>query len=514
MSSLSQGILGSFARVPYAPTIGTATSTGQTTASVTFTAPINNGGRNIVSYTAVSSPGSITATISQSGSGTINLTGLTAGTNYTFTVYATNALGNSVNSASSNQITTSSGGVTFAAWVAAIGGGGGGGAAHQVGGGGGGGGGVNQDSAFVVCGGCQYCVSVGAGGARGIGRIYPTYVGQHATNGTGSCFCSVSDAQSVIADGGGRGAGRISASPSTSSNQDGGSSTYGGGGGEARLSATVPTSQPLGYIYGTSTYGGRGGGTSGPGYVSAGGTSSGGGGGAGSGAQGGDGVSVWGSTSPGGWNPAVYTCAWRCANNRGGSGGAGRNINDGSNDYGTYGAGGGGSRGGWSPVSRLCIIGGVGGDAGQGCSFISVGNYTPAVGGGGATIYSPSSAGPPYAPTGGNTRYGTPGTTNGTAYSGGGGGGGIHEMGINTPANQPICPNFRYLQYSPSFPNPNDLVSYGLASGLGGSGRVIFAYPSDKPDITYISPTLTWNCYQANGRKFYMFCGGAGTITI
>jgi hypothetical protein len=512
MSSLSQGILGSFARVPYAPTIGTATSTGQTTASITFTAPINNGGRNIISYTAVSTPSNITATISQSGSGTINITGLTSGTNYTFVVYATNAIGNSTVSSSSNQITTDSSGIVYSGLVAAVGGGGGGGAAHQVGGAGGGGGGVNQDPAFVVCGGCQYCISVGAGGARGVGKIYGTNVGQHATNGTGSYFCSLSDQQNVVADGGGRGAGQISTGANTRSSQDAGSSTYGGGGGEARLTSTAPTSQPLGYIYGTSTYGGRGGGTWGNGYISAGGVSSGGGGGAGPGAQGGDGVSVWGSTSPGGYNPTVYTCPWRCANNVGGRGGDGKNITDGANDYGTYGAGGGGSRGGWSPVSRLCIIGGLPGAGGTGCSFIGVNSYVFGGGGSGAAIYSPSSAGCPFAPTGGNTCYNAPGAVQGGSNTGAGGGGGLHEMGVFTPANQPVCANCRYIQTAPSAPTTT--ISNGLPSGTGGSGRVIFAYPNDKPDISYISPTLTWNCYNANGKKFYMFWGGTGTITI
>jgi hypothetical protein len=89
-----------------APTIGTATATSSTTATVPFTAPANNGGTQILSYTAISTPGNITGTISQSGSGTINITGLTSLTSYTFTVYATNSAGNSVSSSVSNSITT------------------------------------------------------------------------------------------------------------------------------------------------------------------------------------------------------------------------------------------------------------------------------------------------------------------------------------------------------------------------------------------------------------------------
>ena len=92
--------------VPNAPTIGTATTTGSTTATVSFTQPGNNGGLPITSYTATSSPGGITGTLSQAGSGTINMTGLSQGTSYTFTVTATNSIGTSSPSSASNSITT------------------------------------------------------------------------------------------------------------------------------------------------------------------------------------------------------------------------------------------------------------------------------------------------------------------------------------------------------------------------------------------------------------------------
>lgn len=90
--------------VPGAPTIGSVTLSG-TTASVPFTAPASNGGATITSYTAVSSPGSLTGTLNQAGSGTISVTGLTIGTAYTFTVYATNSAGNSLSSSASNSVT-------------------------------------------------------------------------------------------------------------------------------------------------------------------------------------------------------------------------------------------------------------------------------------------------------------------------------------------------------------------------------------------------------------------------
>jgi hypothetical protein len=91
---------------PGAPTSVTATSTGATTANVSFTAPASDGGAAITSYTATSSPGGITGTISQAGSGTIAMSGLTAGTAYTFTVTATNSAGTSAASSASNSATT------------------------------------------------------------------------------------------------------------------------------------------------------------------------------------------------------------------------------------------------------------------------------------------------------------------------------------------------------------------------------------------------------------------------
>ncbi len=92
------------ATVPGAPTIGTATA-GDAQASVPFTASGSNGGSTIISYTATSSPGSITGTLSQAGSGTITVTGLTNGTAYTFTVKATNAAGQGAASDASNSVT-------------------------------------------------------------------------------------------------------------------------------------------------------------------------------------------------------------------------------------------------------------------------------------------------------------------------------------------------------------------------------------------------------------------------
>jgi len=97
---------GNYGAKPDAPTVGTATVTGTTTATLTFSAPAFDGGVTITSYTATSSPGGVTSTLNQSGGGTFNITGLSPGTAYTFSVTATNAIGTSASSGASNSITT------------------------------------------------------------------------------------------------------------------------------------------------------------------------------------------------------------------------------------------------------------------------------------------------------------------------------------------------------------------------------------------------------------------------
>jgi uncharacterized protein (TIGR02145 family) len=87
--------------VPGAPT-GVSATAGNASASVAFTAPASNGGSVITGYTVTSSPGGITAT---GATLTINVTGLTNGTAYTFTVVATNTVGNSVASTASTAVT-------------------------------------------------------------------------------------------------------------------------------------------------------------------------------------------------------------------------------------------------------------------------------------------------------------------------------------------------------------------------------------------------------------------------
>lgn len=89
------------AGLPYRPVIGTATDGGNgTSVSVAFTG--NNVAGAGVTYTALSTPGNLTATGPASP---ITVTGLTSGTEYTFQVKAGNSLGDSAYSAASNSVT-------------------------------------------------------------------------------------------------------------------------------------------------------------------------------------------------------------------------------------------------------------------------------------------------------------------------------------------------------------------------------------------------------------------------
>ncbi|MFP5039385.1 fibronectin type III domain-containing protein [Parasediminibacterium sp. JCM 36343] len=87
--------------VPGAPTSVTATA-GNGQASVAFTPPVDNGGAAITTYTVTSTPGGFTPTGSSSP---IVVTGLTNGTAYTFTVKATNSVGQSAASTASSAVT-------------------------------------------------------------------------------------------------------------------------------------------------------------------------------------------------------------------------------------------------------------------------------------------------------------------------------------------------------------------------------------------------------------------------
>lgn len=88
------------ATVPDAPTSVSAVA-GNEQATISFSPPINDGGSSIISYTVTSSPGNISITTSSSP---IIFSGLTPGSSYSFTVIATNEVGNSL-PALSNLVT-------------------------------------------------------------------------------------------------------------------------------------------------------------------------------------------------------------------------------------------------------------------------------------------------------------------------------------------------------------------------------------------------------------------------
>jgi len=89
---------------PDAPT-GVSATAGNAKATVTFTAPVNNGGSAITGYTVTSNPaGGIDSNIGSTNTSHV-VTGLANGTAYTFTAKATNAVGPGPASIASNSVT-------------------------------------------------------------------------------------------------------------------------------------------------------------------------------------------------------------------------------------------------------------------------------------------------------------------------------------------------------------------------------------------------------------------------
>ncbi len=97
--------------VPDAPTSISASATVAGQATISFTAPANNGGATITSYTVTAVDETTPANGGQTHAGNSpnTITGLVNADVYHFTVHATNSAGNSVESVSSNSVTIPSG---------------------------------------------------------------------------------------------------------------------------------------------------------------------------------------------------------------------------------------------------------------------------------------------------------------------------------------------------------------------------------------------------------------------
>ena len=346
--------------VPGAPTIGAVSSSSATAASVAFTAPASNGNSAITGYTVTSSPGNITGTGSSSP---IAISGLTAGTSYTFTVTATNAIGTSSASSASSSLqmpkanggsiirsgshtyhvfssngtfTPATSGLTSVE-VLNIAGGGAGGAG--AGGGGAGAGGLSYSSSFAVSNGVGVSATIGAGATGLSGQNG----GTTAQNGSNSVFGS------NTANGGGAGGARLGSADSTAAGKNGGS----GGGASYNNPSTVGT--------GSQGFNGGQGFASDPYYS--------GGGGGGSGAVGGN-ASSTANTNAGGagtnsystWLSAISSLmsgvsGWSTATSGGriAGGGGGGGLDGYSLAFGGTGGSGGGGDGGRLSTSQATL---------------------------------------------------------------------------------------------------------------------------------------------------------------
>ena len=349
--------------VPQAPTIGTLSYVSNTSLSLTFTANAT-GGSAITNYKYSTDGTNYTAFSPAQTSSPLTISGLTPSTNYAFYIKAVNANGDSIASSISNTVFTgvsvsggtlssdstyyyrtftnngtlsvSNGSLTMECLV--IGGGGAGGyTTNGWSGGGGGSGGAVYHSGLSFSSG-NYSATVGAGAAGPTANV----AGNRAPNGVNSSLTT--SGSTMIAYGGGGGAGYFDAYVTGAS---GGS----GGGGE-HTAGTSSATQGTG---GTAAYGNAGG----AGNQS---SNSGGGGGLGSVGQ---------TSSPGNGGSGLNTwSAWATATSTGvsgfyGGGGGGGSYSSTGGAGGSGGGGAGGNNTGSSGQSGTANTGGGGGGRGN-----------------------------------------------------------------------------------------------------------------------------------------------------
>ena len=320
--------------VPGAPTSVSA-GVGNTQSIVSFVAPTSNGGSTILSYTVISSPGSIKKSGTTSP---ITITGLTNGTAYTFTVKAHNIAGSSTASTASTSVTPSPAFNVDYLVVA----GGGGGPGHGGGAGAGGlrstvtntGGLGTLESAHSTLPDTNYTVTVGGGGAGSVAAQF----GVNGAQGSNSVFST------ITSTGGGYGA-----TQTTSGAPPGGAGGSGGGGGEGGGAAGgARTASPVQGFDGGSTPSGA------PGY--------GGGGGGGAGAVGGTGSNTNGGNGGAGVAVSITGTSVTYA----GGGGGGTYQTGGNGGSGGAGGGGGSPVGSGSDTAGTAGTANTGGGAGSG----------------------------------------------------------------------------------------------------------------------------------------------------
>jgi hypothetical protein len=212
VSPSSPSVSQTLTSVPEAPTIGTASATGNSgEISLTFTAGAT-GGKSITNYQWSTDGTTYTALSPADAISPVIISGLTNGTSYTFRLKAVNANGVSSASSASNSVSPTT--AVSVGYLVVGGGGGGCGATATAGGMGGGGagglrstvtatgGGGTLETGFSAIQGTTYTITIGGGGNGGTG-------GGDDRGGAagGNSSISGSGLTTITAQGGGGGSG-------------------------------------------------------------------------------------------------------------------------------------------------------------------------------------------------------------------------------------------------------------------------------------------------------------------